>query len=232
MENKIALVTGGNKGIGKAIAENLRKDGFHVLVIARSAKEGDDNFYQADVGNPQALEAVVETIYQTYGQIDVLVNNAGITRDNLMLKMSLEDFNEVIQTNLTSAFYLSKLVSKHMLKRRQGKIINITSVSGLHGNIGQANYSSSKAGMIGLTKTLAKEFASRGIQVNAVAPGFIQTAITDVLRDDIKETLKKQIPLQRFGNPEDVANVVSFLASDKASYITGQIISVCGGMSI
>lgn len=232
MENKIAIVTGGNKGIGKAITKRLRADGFTVLVIARSAEDQDDTFYCGNVGNSEEMDAVIQAIYEKYGKVDVLVNNAGITRDNLMLKMSLADFNEVINTNLTAAFYLSKLVSKHMLKKRQGKIINITSVVGLHGNIGQANYAASKAGLIGLTKTMAKELAARGIQVNAVAPGFTETAMTDSLPTEYKETIKKQIPLNRFGKPEDIANAVSFLASEQADYITGQVISVCGGMNI
>lgn len=233
METKIALVTGGNKGIGKAISDKLAADGFTVLVIARTpAEDCPHRFYAGDVASPESMEQIVGQIYEEYGKIDVLVNNAGITRDNLMLRMSLEDFETVLQTNLVSAFYLSKLISKHMLKKRQGKIINISSIVGLHGNVGQANYAAAKAGMIGLTQTMAKEFAPRGILVNAVAPGFVETAMTAGLPAEIKEAAVKQIPLQRFGKPEEIASVVGFLASEQANYITGQVISVCGGMSI
>ncbi len=230
---KTALVTGGSKGIGKAIADRLAADGYQVLILARTPVENcPHRFYQADISSTEDLEKIIAAIYEELGAIDLLVNNAGITKDNLMLRMSLEDFHQVLNVNLVSAFYLSKLVSKHMLKRRQGKIINISSVVGLHGNAGQANYAASKAGLIGLTQSMAKEFASRGIQVNAIAPGFIETAMTDILPEEYKADLKKQIPLQRFGQPEDIAGAVSFLASEQANYITGQVLSVCGGMSI
>lgn len=233
MENKIALVTGGNKGIGKAISDQLAKDGYTVLVLARTPQpDCPHRFYAGDVSSEDDMNRIVEEIYQEYGFVDVLVNNAGITKDNLMLRMTTEDYMQVLNINLVSVFYLSKLVSKHMLKKRSGKIINISSVVGLHGNAGQTNYASAKAGVIGLTKSMAKEFAPRGIQVNAVAPGFIETAMTDNLPDTTKDSIKKQIPLQRFGTPDEVAGVVSFLASDKANYITGQVLSVCGGMSI
>lgn len=233
MENKIALVTGGNKGIGQAISDKLQADGFTVIVIGRSLSQDSSHiFYQGDVSNTEEVERILEDIFRQYGKIDVLVNNAGITKDNLMLRMSLEDFRDVLDVNLVSAFYLSKLVSKQMLKKRQGKIINISSISGIHGNAGQANYAAAKAGLIGLTQTMAKEFASRNILVNAVAPGFIETAMTDKLPEEIRNKMKETIPLQRFGRPEEVADVVSFLASDKANYITGQVITVCGGLSI
>lgn len=233
MENKIALVTGGNKGIGKAISDQLAKDGYTVLVLTRTPQpDCPHRFYAGDVSSEDDMNRIVEEIYQEYGFVDVLVNNAGITKDNLMLRMTTEDYMQVLNINLVSVFYLSKLVSKHMLKKRSGKIINISSVVGLHGNAGQTNYASAKAGVIGLTKSMAKEFAPRGIQVNAVAPGFIETAMTDSLPDTTKDSIKKQIPLQRFGTPDEVAGVVSFLASDKANYITGQVLSVCGGMSI
>lgn len=232
MENKIALITGGTKGIGLAIADRLAADGYQVLVIARSAGTCTHRTYLGDVGKPLEMEAIISSIYEEYGQIDLLVNNAGITRDNLMLKMSLADFNEVININLTAVFYLSKLVSKHMLKRRKGRIIHISSVSGLLGNIGQANYSAAKAGVIGLTKSMAREFASRGILVNAIAPGFIETDMTDKLSSEYKDLIKKQIPLGRFGQPKEIADMVGFLASEQADYITGQVISICGGMSI
>lgn len=233
MENKIALVTGGNKGIGQAISDKLQADGFTVIVIGRSLSPDSSHIsYQGDVSNTEEVERILEDIFRQYGKIDVLVNNAGITKDNLMLRMSLEDFRDVLDVNLVSAFYLSKLVSKQMLKKRQGKIINISSISGIHGNAGQANYAAAKAGLIGLTQTMAKEFASRNILVNAVAPGFIETAMTDKLPEEIRNKMKETIPLQRFGRPEEVADVVSFLASDKANYITGQVITVCGGLSI
>lgn len=233
MENKIALVTGGNKGIGKAISDQLAKDGYTVLVLARTPQpDCPHRFYAGDVSSEDDMNRIVEEIYQEYGFVDVLVNNAGITKDNLMLRMTTEDYMQVLNINLVSVFYLSKLISKHMLKKRSGKIINISSVVGLHGNAGQTNYASAKAGVIGLTKSMAKEFAPRGIQVNAVAPGFIETAMTDSLPDTTKDSIKNQIPLQRFGTPDEVAGVVSFLASDKANYITGQVLSVCGGMSI
>lgn len=232
MENKIAVVTGGVKGIGKAISDKLKKDGYKVLTISRTLTETNEYSYKGDVCNTDEINLIIEDIFSKYNNVDLLVNNAGITKDNLILKMSLDDFNQVLNTNLSSVFYISKLISKKMLKARKGKIINISSVVGLHGNIGQANYAASKAGIIGLTKSMAKEFASRGILVNAVAPGFIETDMTAVLPVEIKEAVIKNIPVQRFGQAEDVANAVSFLASESADYITGQVISVCGGMSI
>lgn len=233
MENKIAIITGGSRGIGRAIAQKFHDEGYEVIILARSAFDDPNfTFYKCDLSDLNQISNAITDIYSKFETIDVLVNNAGITKDNLMLSMSLEDFEQVIQTNLTSVFYISKLVSKKMLKKRQGKIINISSVVGIHGNAGQSNYAASKAGLIGLTKSMAKEFASRNIQVNAVAPGFIDTDMTAKLSEEQREMLKSQIPLKRMGQPEDVANLVHFLASQHADYITGQVISVCGGMSI
>ena len=187
---------------------------------------------QCDVSDTAAVDAMVKEAVKTYGHLDILVNNAGITRDNLIMKMSEEDFDAVINANLKSCFNTIKAVSRQMLKQRAGRIINIASVSGILGNAGQANYAASKAGVIGLTKTMARELASRGITVNAIAPGFVDTDMTQALSDSVKEAATAQIPLKRFGKPEDIAYMAAFLASERASYITGQIISVDGGMAI
>ena len=188
--------------------------------------------YQCNVADTQAALSMIKEVTAKYGSLDILVNNAGITRDNLIMKMSEEDFDAVINANLKGCFNTIKAVSRQMLKQRSGRIINITSVSGILGNAGQANYAASKAGVIGLTKTMARELASRGITVNAVAPGFVDTDMTQMLSDSVKEAATAQIPLGRFGKPEDIANMVAYLASEKAAYITGQIISVDGGMAI
>ena len=194
---------------------------------------GADGYaYQCNVADTEATRLMVKEIFDRYGRLDILVNNAGITRDNLIMKMSEEDFDAVIAANLKGCFNTIKAVSRQMLKQRAGRIINITSVSGILGNVGQANYAASKAGIIGLTKTMAREFASRGITVNAIAPGFVDTDMTQVLPEQIKEKVTAQIPLGRFGKPEDIANMAAYLASEKAGYITGQIISVDGGMAI
>lgn len=233
MENKVVLITGGNKGIGRAISEKFKKEGYTVVVMARTNPDSADfDFFPCDMSDNEQIAQSISEVLKKYNKIDVLVNNAGITKDGLMLTMSYEDFLDVIQVNLNAAFLVSKLISRGMLKKRSGKIINISSVVGLHGNAGQSNYSASKAGLIGLTKSMAKEFASRNIQVNAIAPGFIDTDMTAVLPEEFKEQWKKQIPLGRFGQPEEVANAVYFLASDNADYITGQVLSICGGMSI
>ena len=242
-ENKVALVTGASRGIGRAIALKLAQDGFNVMINYAGNEEKALEIkaecealgvhaavFQANIGNKEEVEALVKTAIDIFGAIDVLVNNAGITRDNLMLRMSDEDFDEVIDVNLKGVFYLTKAASKLMFKKRSGKIVNITSVSGVTGNVGQANYAASKAGVIGLTKTVAKELAPRGIQVNAVAPGFIQTDMTNVLSDDLKAKIQERVPLKRFGMPEDIANMVGFLASDHANYITGQVFHVDGGL--
>lgn len=245
LEGKIALVTGAAKGIGRAIALALAADGATVVVNYNGSKEraeqvveeikalgADSMAYQCNVADTAATADMVKEVIKTYGKLDILVNNAGITRDNLIMKMSEEDFDAVIDANLKGCFNTIKAVSRQMLKQRAGRIINITSVSGILGNAGQANYAASKAGIIGLTKTMARELASRGITVNAVAPGFVDTDMTQVLPENVKEAATAQIPLGRFGKPEDIANMVAYLASEKASYITGQIISVDGGMAI
>lgn len=245
LEGKIALVTGAAKGIGRAIALALAAEGATVVVNYNGSKEraeqvveeikalGSDGMtYQCNVADTQAADAMIKEVIKTYGRLDILVNNAGITRDNLIMKMSEEDFDAVINANLKGCFNTIKAVSRQMLKQRSGRIINITSVSGILGNAGQANYAASKAGIIGLTKTMARELASRGITVNGIAPGFVDTDMTQVLSDSVKEAATAQIPLGRFGKPEDIANMAAYLASDKAAYITGQIISVDGGMAI
>lgn len=245
LENKVALVTGASRGIGREIAITLAKEGAMVIInyngSASRAEEvkntieaagGQAAVYQCNVSDFTACETMVKDIVKEYGHVDILVNNAGITRDNLIMKMKEEDFDAVIDINLKGTFNTIRHLSRQMLKQRSGKIINISSISGILGNAGQANYAASKAGVIGLTKTMARELCSRGITVNAVAPGFVDTEMTEVLSDEVKEAACKQIPLGRFGKPSDIANMVAYLASDKADYITGQIISVDGGMNI
>lgn len=245
LKGKIALVTGAAKGIGRAIALALAEEGATVVVNYNGSEErakqtleevralgAEGCICQCNVADTEAVLAMMKEVTAKYGRLDILVNNAGITRDNLIMKMSGEDFDAVINANLKGCFNTIKAVSRQMLKQREGRIINITSVSGILGNAGQANYAASKAGIIGLTKTMARELASRGITVNAVAPGFVDTDMTQVLSDSVKEAATAQIPLGRFGKPEDIANMVAYLASEKAAYITGQIISVDGGMAI
>lgn len=245
LKGKIALVTGAAKGIGRAIALALAADGATVVVNYNGSKEraehvleeirlleSDGMIYQCNVADTKAVDTMVKDVIKTYGRLDILVNNAGITRDNLIMRMSEEDFDAVIDANLKGCFNTIKAASRQMLKQREGRIINISSVSGILGNAGQANYAASKAGIIGLTKTMAREFASRGVTVNAIAPGFVETDMTQVLSDSVKEAATAQIPLGRFGKPEDIANMAAYLASEKAGYITGQVISVDGGMAI
>ena len=241
--NKTALITGATRGIGKQIASTLAEAGFDIAINYRRDNEELQNAkkeieekgvkcltVQGDVSKYEDTERFVKEIIEEYGQIDVLVNNAGITRDGLLMRMKPEDFNDVINTNLVGTFNVTKNVINYMMKAKQGRIINISSVVGIAGNAGQTNYSASKAGIIGFTKSLAKEVASRNILVNAVAPGFIETKMTEVLKEDQKENIAKTIPLKRMGKVEDVANLVKFLASDESSYITGQVINVDGGM--
>lgn len=241
----VAVITGGTRGIGLAIAERMVAEGYDLLLTyrgdhdaAEEAKKALANSSQrvevvsADISDPDGAKSTIDKATEEFGKIDVLINNAGITRDNLIMRMSEEDWDAVLDTNLKGAFLASKAVVRPMLRQRGGRIINITSVVGRMGNPGQANYAAAKAGLIGLTKTLAKEVGSRGITVNAVAPGFIDTRLTDVLSDDLKQQLLDATPLGRFGTVEDVANAVAFLASDQASYITGQVLSVDGGMSM
>lgn len=245
LTGKNALVTGAGRGIGKAIALELAAKGAFVIVNYNGSKEaaeqtvveikaagGDAVAYQCNVSDYEACGAMITALIKEYTHIDILVNNAGITRDGLLMKMSEEDFDAVINTNLKGCFNTIRHMSRYFLKQRAGKIINISSVSGILGNAGQANYSASKAGVIGLTKAVARELASRGINVNAVAPGFVETDMTDALSDSVKENLKSQIPLGKIGHPQDIAKAVAFLASPDANYITGQVLSVDGGMAI
>ena len=245
LTGKNALVTGAGRGIGKAIALELAAKGAFVIVNYNGSKEaaeqtvaeikaagGDAIAYQCSVSDYEACGAMITALIKEYAHIDILVNNAGITRDGLLMKMSEEDFDAVINTNLKGCFNTIRHMSRYFLKQRAGKIINISSVSGILGNAGQANYSASKAGVIGLTKAVARELASRGINVNAVAPGFVETNMTDALSDSVKENLKSQIPLGKIGHPQDIAKAVAFLASPDANYITGQVLSVDGGMAI
>ena len=242
-EKKIAVVTGGARGIGKAIALELAKAGNLVVINYNGSEEkaretkaeieaagGQADILQCNVADFDACEAFFKAVAEKYGRVDILVNNAGVTKDGLLMKMSEEDFDRVLDTNLKGAFHTIRHASRYFLKQKSCKIINISSVSGVMGNAGQANYSASKAGVIGLTKSVARELASRGITCNAVAPGFIETEMTEAMPEAARETVKKQIPLQRTGQVSDVAGVAAFLASDLADYITGQVISVDGGM--
>lgn len=245
LDGKVALVTGAGRGIGKQIALTLAEKGATVIVNFNGSKEkaqetvqeieakgGKAQMYQCDVSDMTSCGEMIAELIKAYGRIDILVNNAGITRDNLLMKMSEQEFDDVINTNLKGAFHTIRHLSRYFLKQRSGRIINISSVSGITGNAGQANYSASKAGVIGLTKSVARELASRGITANAVAPGMVDTEMTEVLSDSIKEQMLAQIPLRRIGNPQDIADAVVFLASDKASYITGQVLTVDGGMTM
>jgi len=245
LKDRVAIITGGARGIGKKISQTFLKEGASVYIFDVNQEEGartiDEfqsaydnkvNFFKVDITDEKGVEKSVEKIIDAEGRIDILVNNAGITRDNLILRMSLEDWKIVIDINLTGAFICSKHTAKYMVKNRSGKIINISSIVGVHGNAGQSNYSSSKAGIIGLTKTLARELAGRNILVNAIAPGYIKTEMTEKLSDKIKEKLMGQIPAGRLGSVSDVAKTALFLASDDSNYITGTVINLDGGMGI
>ncbi len=242
-ERKVVLVTGGSRGIGKEVAEIYAENGYDVVinyVSDRTDVEGIKKEFEekkvkcllikADVSNSEDVEKMIEEAIKEFGKIDVLVNNAGITRDTLLMRMSEEDFDKVIEINLKGTYLVTKQVTKYMMKKRQGSIINLASVVGVVGNAGQANYAASKAGIIGFTKSIAKELASRNIRVNAVAPGFIETDMTNILKDEVKENIGNQIPLKRMGTAREVAEVIYFLGTDKSSYITGQVINIDGGM--
>ncbi|MBT3468637.1 MAG: 3-oxoacyl-[acyl-carrier-protein] reductase [Opitutae bacterium] len=241
---RIALVTGAGRGIGKAIAKTLATSGHTVLCVSKNESScgavadsinnngGRAHALAVDVSDGNAVQTAAEKLGKDFGTIDILVNNAGITRDGLLFRMSDEDWNSVLETNLTSCFHWCKALGRPMTRNRWGRIINISSVAGVVGNAGQANYAAAKAGMIGLTKTIAKEFAARSVTANAIAPGFIRTDMTDGLNDEIKEAAIKFIPLKRFGEVEDIAHIVDFLCSEKAGYVTGQVFSVDGGMAM
>ena len=243
LTGKVALVTGASRGIGQATAIDLAKAGADIVVnfigneaVAQKTVEAIEALgrkaikIKADVGNAEDVQAMVDEAIAAFGHIDILVNNAGITRDGLLIRMKDSDWDDVLNINLKGVYLVTKAVAKLMVKQRAGRIINMTSVSGVTGNVGQANYAAAKAGVIGFTKTCAKELAARGITVNAVAPGSIETAMTDVLPEKIKEGIAATVPFGRMGQPEEIASVVTFLASDFASYITGQVLNVDGGM--
>ncbi|HVT83096.1 MAG TPA: 3-oxoacyl-[acyl-carrier-protein] reductase [Phycisphaerae bacterium] len=243
-DKRVAYVTGASRGIGEAIASQLAADGIHVIAVARN-KDKLDAFVKSvtdkgqsaeaasvDIADGAALTATIEQAIEKHGRLDILVNNAGITRDGLFMRMEDKDFDDVINTNLRSAFVACRAATRTMIRAKWGRIINIASVSGIVGNAGQVNYSASKAGLMGMTKSIARELAGKQVTANCVAPGFITTDMTDVLPPMIKDKVQEMIPLRRFGNVADIAAMVSFLASDKAGYITGQVIAVDGGMTM
>ena len=242
-ENQVAVVTGAGRGIGHAIAVRLAKEGARVACVSRTeanAQRTADEInltqsdaakaYAVDVADQAAVQKAAAQILDDFGRVDILVNNAGVTRDGLSMRMSMDDWDTVLNTNLKGAFTFTQALMRPMIKQRSGRIINISSIAGLTGNAGQANYSASKAGLIGLTKTLARELASRGITVNAVAPGLIETDMTTVLSEEIRQAILQKVPLGKLGEPEDIAGAVAYLASPEAKYITGQVLTVDGGM--
>jgi len=244
LEKKVAVITGAARGIGLAIAKNFADNGAIIAITDVAFGEESDQFvneltsrggqvklYKSDASNLENAQKVIDEIISDFGKIDVLVNNAGITRDSLLMRMSEEQWDLVLKVNLKSVFNMTKAILKIMMKQRSGSIVNMSSVVGVSGNAGQANYSASKAGMIGFTKSIAKELGSRNIRVNAIAPGFIETKMTEQLSPEVREEWMKIIPLRRGGQPEDVANVALFLASDLSSYVSGQVVNVCGGMN-
>ena len=243
LKGKVVLVTGGTRGIGKGICQKFAAEGATLVLTYLSSEEKANAFadelsksgvevmaVRSDASKLEEAEALVNQIVEKYGQLDAVVNNAGITRDNLLMRMKEEDWDEVMNTNLKSVFNVTKAVQRTMLKQRSGSIINISSIVGVQGNAGQSNYAASKAGIIGFTKSIAKELGSRNIRCNAITPGFIETEMTEALDEKVVEEWRQQIPLKRGGTPEDVANAAIFLASDMSTYVTGQAISVCGGM--
>ncbi|MCC2254435.1 3-oxoacyl-[acyl-carrier-protein] reductase [Ruminococcus sp. CLA-AA-H200] len=245
LNEKVAVVTGASRGIGRAVAIKLASEGATVVINYNGSEDralevkkeieengGKAEIRQCNVSDYAACEEMFKEIISTLGSVDILVNNAGITKDGLLMKMSEEDYDAVLDTNLKGTFNCIRHVARQMIRQKGGRIINMSSVSGVLGNAGQANYSASKAGVIGLTKSVARELASRGITVNAVAPGFVNTEMTAVLSEKVKEGAAAQIPLGKFGEPEDIANAVAFLASDNARYITGQVLAVDGGMAM
>ena len=245
LQEKNALVTGASRGIGRAIALELARQGANVAIVyagnEQKAKDGQEEIqsmgrkaeiYRCNVADFEATKELVSKVLEDFGGLDILVNNAGIVKDGMVLSMKEEDFDQVLDINLKGAFHMIKHTYSHFMRKRAGRIINITSVVGLNGNAGQANYSSSKAGMIGLTKSVAKELGARGVTCNAVAPGYINTEMTEVLSDKVKDAMKAMIPMRKPGEPEDIAKAVAFLASDSARYITGEVLRVDGGMAM
>lgn len=248
LKGKTALITGGTAGIGKAIASLFAEEGAHVIILGTNPEKAEKALKEieavkadeaqkissviADVSNTKDIEEKILSLLESFGKIDILINNAGITKDNLLARMSESDWDRVLEVNLKSVFNTCKVLARSMMKNRSGSIVNISSVIGLTGNAGQVNYAASKSGMIGFTKSLAKELASRGVRANCVAPGYIETQMTEVLSSSVKEAVLSKIPLNRIGQPKEIAQAVLFLASDQASYITGQVLAVDGGMVI